>query len=119
MRVHLLRAFVFVCLLGALALAWLNLAQFTAAMITASVLAAVALLPSFSRRWRQPGKISPQQLQTLFSQGKSPLVIDVRNSDEFVGERGHIEGAVLFSLPELDARIDELQAHRACTIVLV
>jgi uncharacterized membrane protein YdjX (TVP38/TMEM64 family) len=83
------------------------------------LLAAVALLPSLIRRWRRPGKMSPQQLQTLLSQGESPLVLDVRNPDEFVGERGHITGAVLCPLPELDKKLDELKAHRTRTIVIV
>ena len=69
--------------------------------------------------WRRPGKMSPQQLQTLLSQGESPLVLDVRNLDEFVGERGHITGAVLCPLPELDTKLDELKAHRTHTIVTV
>ena len=63
--------------------------------------------------------MSPQQLQTLLSQGESPLVLDVRNPDEFVGERGHITGAVLCPLPELDNKLDELKAHRTRTIVIV
>jgi uncharacterized membrane protein YdjX (TVP38/TMEM64 family) len=84
-----------------------------------ALLAAVALLPSLIRRWRQSGKMSPQQLQTLFLQGESPLVLDVRNPDEFVGERGHITGAVLCPLPELDTKLDELKAHRTRTIIAV
>jgi len=84
-----------------------------------SFLAAVAMLPSLIRRWRRPEKISSQQLQTLLSQGESPLVLDVRNPDEFVGERGHITEAVLCPLPELDDKLDELKAHRARTIVTV
>jgi uncharacterized membrane protein YdjX (TVP38/TMEM64 family) len=84
-----------------------------------ALLAAVALLPSLVRRWRQPGKISPQQLQTLLSQSESPLVLDVRNPDEFVGERGHITDAVLCPLPELDKHLDELTAYRTRTIVTV
>jgi uncharacterized membrane protein YdjX (TVP38/TMEM64 family) len=83
------------------------------------LLAAVALLPLLIRRWRRPGKISPQQLQTLLTQGESPLVLDVRNPDEFVGERGHITEAVLCPLPELDKKLDELAAHRTRTIVTV
>ena len=63
--------------------------------------------------------MSAQQLQTLFSQGESPLVLDVRNPDEFVGERGHIPGAVLCPLPGLDKKLDELKAHRTHTIVTV
>jgi uncharacterized membrane protein YdjX (TVP38/TMEM64 family) len=84
-----------------------------------ALLAAVALLPSLIRRWRRPGKMSPPQLQTLLSQSASPLVLDVRNPDEFVGERGHITGAVLCLLPELDTKLGELKAHRTRTIVIV
>jgi len=74
---------------------------------------------SFIRRWQRPKKMSPQELQTLLAQGESPLVLDVRNPDEFVGERGHITGAVLCPLPELDTKIDDLAAHRAHTVVTV
>jgi uncharacterized membrane protein YdjX (TVP38/TMEM64 family) len=88
-------------------------------LLALALLAAVALLPSLIRRWRRPGKMSPQQLQTLLSQGESPLVLDVRNPDEFVGERGHITGAVLCPLSELDTKLDELKAHRTRTIVAV
>jgi uncharacterized membrane protein YdjX (TVP38/TMEM64 family) len=84
-----------------------------------ALLAAVALLPTLVRCWRRPGKMAPQQLQTLLLQRESPLVLDVRNSDEFVGERGHITGAVLCPLPELDTKLDELKVHRARTIVIV
>jgi 3-mercaptopyruvate sulfurtransferase SseA len=74
---------------------------------------------SFSQRWRRSEKVSPHQLQTLLSQGKSPLVLDVRNPDEFVGERGHIVGAVLCPLPELDTKLEELTAHRTHPVVTV
>jgi rhodanese-related sulfurtransferase len=79
----------------------------------------ITLLPLLLRRWRQPGKMSPQQLHTLLSHGEPPLVIDVRNPDEFIGPRGHISEAVLSPLPELDLKVDEFQEHRARTIVLV
>jgi formate dehydrogenase accessory protein FdhD len=54
-------------------------------LLALALLAAVALLPSLIPRWRRLGKSSPQQLQTLLSQGESPLVLDVRNLDEFIG----------------------------------
>ena len=88
-------------------------------LLALALLAAVALLPSLIRRWRRPGKMSPQQLQMLLSQGESPLVLDVRNPDEFVGERGHIPEAVLVPLPELDNRLGELTSHRTRLIVTV
>ncbi|MGE0681325.1 MAG: VTT domain-containing protein [Candidatus Binatia bacterium] len=88
-------------------------------LLALALLAAVALLPSLIRRWRRPGKISPQQLQTLLSQEEAPFVLDVRNPDEFIGERGHITEAVLIPLPELDKRLGELKADRTHTIVTV
>jgi hypothetical protein len=88
-------------------------------LLALALLAAVALLPSLIRRWQRPGKMSPQQLQTLLSQGESPLVLDVRNLDEFIGERGHITGAVLCPLPELGTKLDDLAAHRTHLIVTV
>ena len=84
-----------------------------------SFLARLALFLSPVRHWRRPQKIAPQQLQTLLSQGESPLVLDVRNLEEFVGERGHIEAAVLSPLPELHNKIEELKAHRMRPIVTV
>ncbi len=88
-------------------------------LLALALLAAVALLPSLIRRWRRPGKISPRQLQTLLSQEEAPFVLDVRNPDEFVGERGHITEAALYPLPELDKKLEELKAHRTRTIVTV
>lgn len=72
---------------------------------------------SFLQGWRQVGKMSPQQLQTFITRGKAPLVIDVRNPDEF--EQGHISGAVLYPLPELDTKLEELTAHRTHPVITV
>jgi len=88
-------------------------------LLAPALLAAVALLPSLLRRWRRPGKMSPRQLQTLLSQKEPPFILDVRNPDEFAGERGHIAEAVLIPVAELDRRLDELQPHRTCSIVTV
>lgn len=88
-------------------------------LLALALLAAVALLPSLIRRWRRPAKLSPQQLQGLLSRQEAPLVLDVRNPDEFAGERGHIKEAVLSPLPGLDEKLDELRPHRTRVIVTV
>jgi rhodanese-related sulfurtransferase len=93
MRIHLFRAFLFLCL------------TFVVTLLV--------------RRRRRSAKMSLQQLQTLLSQGEPPLVLDVRSPDEFVGERGHIHEAVLYPLPELDTKLEELKAHRTRLIVTV
>lgn len=88
-------------------------------LLALALLAVVTLLPSLIRRWRRSEKTAPPTLQTLLSRQDPPLVLDVRNPDEFIGERGHIKGAVLVPLPELDTRLGELAPHLTRTIVTV
>jgi uncharacterized membrane protein YdjX (TVP38/TMEM64 family) len=88
-------------------------------LLALALLAAVALLPSLMRRWRRPEKLQPHHLQKQLLRAEPPLVLDVRNPDEFVGERGHITEAVLVPLSELDRRLSELEPHRTRTVVTV
>jgi uncharacterized membrane protein YdjX (TVP38/TMEM64 family) len=84
-----------------------------------TLLAAVALLPGLIRRWRRPKRLTQHRLHTRLAQDIPPLVLDVRSPEEFVGELGHIGGAMLLPWPELDNRHAELIPHRQRTIVTV
>ena len=64
-------------------------------------------------------KMSQRRLQDLLALEKPPLVLDVRSPDEFRGELGHIEGAQLIPLSELDTHLDQLTPYQARTIVTV
>ena len=88
-------------------------------LLALTLLAAVTLLPTLVRHWRRPGRMTPHQLHTRLSLDTPPLVIDVRNSEEFTGELGHIDGAVLLPLPELEGRLRELVPHRGRPMVMV
>jgi uncharacterized membrane protein YdjX (TVP38/TMEM64 family) len=88
-------------------------------LLALTLLAAVALLPALIRHWRRPGRLTPHQLHTLRSQVAPPLVLDVRSPEEFAGALGHIDGAVLLPLPELEGRLRELVPHRGRPIVTV
>ncbi len=70
-------------------------------------------------RWRRVHRISPQHLHMLLSQAGAPLVLDVRNPEEFVGARGHIAEAVLVPFPTLAQALSELQPSRTRPIVTV
>jgi len=48
-----------------------------------------------------------------------PLLVDVRESDEFHGNLGHVPGSQLVPLKELPSRIEELQPYADDHIVLV
>lgn len=74
---------------------------------------------SFFQPRQPPTRISPQELQALLGQEKSPLVLDVRDRDEFIAERGHIADAVLCPLPELDTQLDDLAVHRTRPVIIV
>ena len=70
----------------------------------------------------RPGSVStvtPQHVHALLKRPVAPLVLDVRNPDEFLGERGHIPGAILCPLPQLGIKLDELKTHRSRSIVTV
>ncbi len=54
--------------------------------------------------------LSPQQLQTRLASGSPPLLIDVREYPEFAG--GHMSGAKLMPLAEIDRRASELPRDR-------
>ena len=88
-------------------------------LLALTLLSAVALLPVLIRHWRRPGWLTPHQVHTLLSHDAPPLVLDVRSPEEFVGELGHIGGALLLPLPALDNRLAELTPHRQRTIVTV
>ena len=88
-------------------------------LLALTLLAAVALLPVLIRHWRRPGRLTPHQVHTLLSQDAPPLVLDVRSPEEFAGELGHIDGAVLLPLPEIESRLSALAPHRGRPIVTV
>ena len=67
--------------------------------------------------WRQTKRLSPPQLQERLHQPAPPLILDVRTNDEFV--RGHIPGAVLVPVDELQQQLSELASYREQSIVTV
>ena len=85
-------------------------------------------LPRLLRRWWYVRKLPASQLQELMAlqegqEGREGperlMILDVRSREEFTGELGHLDGAVLLPLPELGSRLDELIPHRMRTIVTV
>jgi uncharacterized membrane protein YdjX (TVP38/TMEM64 family) len=88
-------------------------------LLALTLLAVVAFLPVLIRHWRRPGRLTPHQVHTLLSQDAPPLVVDVRSAEEFTGALGHIDGAVLLPLPELEGRLRELVPYRGRSMVTV
>ena len=76
-------------------------------------------LPRLLIQWWCVRKLVSSQLQKLMALQEGPTILDVRSREEFIGELGHLEGAVLLPLPELGSRLDELSPQRMKTIVAV
>ena len=64
-------------------------------------------------------QLSAQEVQ-LHRQGSAPpLLLDVREPEEFTGELGHIPGSLLIPLKELPARAKEIDAYKNRDIIVI
>lgn len=57
-----------------------------------------------------PAWIDGAELQRRLDAGDKPVIVDVRQPEEFATPPGHLPGAVNLPLPELASRIPELVA---------
>jgi rhodanese-related sulfurtransferase len=47
------------------------------------------------------------------------LLLDVRQPDEYASELGHLPGAILIPLPELPARLSEIESYREKRVIAI
>lgn len=102
-------------------------------LIALALLAAIAILPRFARRFRAgslvwPGRtqsteaiswIEPGALVDRIARGPSPAIIDVRGTDEFTGPLSHIPEAQNLPIAELPTQLGALGILKDKPIVLV
>ena len=79
----------------------------------------IHLFRSLLQRWQRPKRVKPAQLHQQLAKDASPIILDVRNPEEFNGELGHISGAMLIPLAELKDRLSELATSRDYSIITV
>jgi sulfur dioxygenase len=60
----------------------------------------------------QVRQVTPSEVHTQLTAPTPPLLLDVREPEEFSGELGHISGSLLIPLKHLPARIVEMEAHK-------
>ncbi|MDH3251580.1 MAG: rhodanese-like domain-containing protein [Ignavibacteria bacterium] len=62
--------------------------------------------------------ITPGQTDSLMeAQDTSVVLLDVRTSGEFYSETGHLRGAILIPVQQLEQRMGELESYRGKTII--
>jgi glyoxylase-like metal-dependent hydrolase (beta-lactamase superfamily II)/rhodanese-related sulfurtransferase len=64
-------------------------------------------------------QLTPQEVHARLAGATPPLLLDVREPDEFTGELGHIPGSVLVPLKELPDRAAEFDDHKHRDVVVV
>jgi sulfur dioxygenase len=67
----------------------------------------------------QVRQLDPAEVAARLGGGDPPLLIDVREEEEFHGELGHIEGAVRIPLRELSERAKEIQQYRERDVIAI
>ncbi len=133
-RIHLFHYVVtsFVCMLpGAIAYTYLGYAGRNAvaggegmiqkALLGLGLLALVVFLPRLIKRLRKKPShmLSVAELKQRLDKGEDILVIDVRSSEEYMGDLGHIGGSRNIAIEEMPRYLDELKSYRQRPIVIV
>ena len=124
---YLVATYVFM-LPGAVAYTWLGYAGREAIgggegliqkiLIAFALLAVVAFLPRIIGNIRRGPTIDIPELKNRID-SNGTLVLDVRTAEDFVGEQGHIDGAVNIAVEDLEKRSDELADYIERPIAIV
>ncbi len=88
-------------------------------MLALALLAVVAFLPRLIATLRRGPTMETEELRRRLDSGEGLLVLDVRSADDFVGEQGHIDGAVNIPVEELQQRMAEIGDYLEQPVAIV
>jgi uncharacterized membrane protein YdjX (TVP38/TMEM64 family)/rhodanese-related sulfurtransferase len=88
------------------------------ALIALALLAALAFVPRLIARLRERPVVDVTELRRRAQAGEG-IILDVRAAADFIGDQGHIRGALNIPLEELATRVDELGDDPECPIAVV
>lgn len=67
----------------------------------------------------QVRQLAADEVETMLASATPPLLLDVREPNEYFGELGHIAGSMLIPLRELATRVGEIEQHRGRAVIAV
>ena len=88
-------------------------------MLALALLAIVGFLPGLIARLRRGSMMEVQSLKQKMDAVEDVLLLDVRNAADFTGEQGHIEGAVLIPVEELEQRLSDIENFQEKTVMTI
>lgn len=62
--------------------------------------------------------VTAAELRSMITAGQELVIVDVRTEEEYNGPEGHLEGAILIPVQEIEKRIGELEAYKDRNIVV-
>ena len=122
----------FICMApGAIAFSWLghagqgalsgDVSAIRYGLYALGLLAVIGFVPRLIKRMRQGGIawIETNELQRQMTVGAALTIIDVRGPDEFIGDLGHIPGAVNIPVGDIANRLIEIKALGDKPVIMV
>jgi len=88
-------------------------------LLALALITLIIFLPRFIATLRQGPMLDVGTLKQKLDENKDLLVLDVRTSEDFIGEQGHIPGAMNISLEDLPSRIKDLMDRIEKPIAIV
>ncbi|MEA2093796.1 MAG: VTT domain-containing protein [Pseudomonadota bacterium] len=88
-------------------------------LLALALLAVVAFLPRLIGNLRRGPMMNTDDFRRRLNTDKDLLVLDVRTPEDFIGEQGHIVGAVNIPVEELQQRMAELGDYLEQTVAIV
>jgi len=89
-------------------------------MLTGGALLVVAVfLLAFSQTGESLMEYSVHDLKEKVEKGDDIVVLDVRTTQEYNGELGHVDNSILIPVQELVQRIDELDEYRDREVAVI
>jgi len=64
-------------------------------------------------------QLAAQEVQARLANPSPPLLLDMREPDEYSDELGHIPGSVLIPLKEVPTRAEEVEQHKDTQVIVV
>jgi rhodanese-related sulfurtransferase len=92
--------------------------QLTELMMSLVIFTMIAVASMLSTRTQVESSVSVDEVYRKLRSGEKIVLLDVRTPQEFSGETGHVEGAILLPIQDLTMRIEELRSFEDSTIVV-
>lgn len=89
------------------------------ALLALALLAVVAFLPRLIGRVRRGPMMNVVQLKQNLDQQQDILVLDVRTTEDYYGEQGHIINSKNIPVEELESRLEEIAEYAEWPVAIV